>query len=102
MRLPANQESVLFIKVNDLADGGLQNEYRLFGLTVNERKQTRTCLFAKQKRGLASFSNTPEVGTPFHFFKRFRDNIYMVGLYPLAPGEYAVTRGENTYTFGID
>jgi hypothetical protein len=96
-------DSVRFIvRQNDVTSENVQTLYKLFPLSVNTKKANRRALYYYYKEGLlGNYTSMVEEGLPIRF-EKVRDNIYLLTITNLSRGEYAIVRGNEVYSFGID
>jgi hypothetical protein len=96
-------DSVRFIvRQNNFTSENIQTLYKVFPLSVNTKKENRRALYYYYKEGLlGNYTSMFEEGLPIHF-ERVRDNIYLLTMTNLSRGEYAIVRGNEIYSFGID
>ena len=100
--LSATKTLTLVVK-QGLVNGSMTNVkdiYKLFKVTVNEKKKTRSCLITSAKWTTQSFPDDLPIT-----YRKVRDDIYLLIIKNPEPGEYIIevkVREAKLYSFSIN
>ena len=103
-RIPENKQIRMIVKYNPVAvTGSIQNYFRLYRLTINEKERNRRFMVSSHKSFVKSITNYNR-GLPVNFTK-ITASTYLLTFENLARGEYAIIVSSNTnstiYSFSV-